>query len=637
MNRGSDSVSVGEEVALEVLCCPMQRQPELVAQPKSSRLPLHDISPENFEKLVVRLANSEPGAKLKARRYGKSGATQSGLDVQRLDPDTGRFACYEAKRVTGIRRGTLRRWVEAFLEGKHAATACSFYLCTTYAVSEDTNLADEWAQCEKLLLSRQIHPHLWDRAALDDMLRNHWALVFEMYGETVANGCCVPATPPLPDPQASMFDVREESRNGQSVSLYNRSIACSIVLPSGINRNLSAALSFARADVSGISMALSARELVGWSQWRRHADASMDRPYAVAHGTRKGAYLLMGSRVRLTLEATEVADLDWILERAWRHIHDACREQVAAWRSLDFEPIGHYPQAIALLSIRPWFWQRMLDFARAHDIDRGEGPWHMFDAASGCLKVYSDSDGERFDRGYHAILYAHVEGTIWLGAPGDVLVGWRPADTRAPCSVRGQWDARYTHDWLLEEMIPEVVRWIGGRRAVQRQRMWWQWLPRRTQGDLPPVSELAWSRARVGVTSSSPEASNKALIGHVHVLQSHVTCQQSDVPLDSVCMRNVLDCIDCALPFASLPTESYLRGNLGLQGHEDLSLSIRRKANGMASTVHYPAMDFALRALIEVLSYAPDLPGSSRGHVFQLLKPLRDRCDEDILCGLFSR
>jgi hypothetical protein len=102
-------------------------------------------------------------------------------------------------------------------------------------------------------------------------------------------------------------------------------------------------------------------------------------------------------------------------------------------------------------------------------------------------------------------------------------------------------------------------------------------------------------------------------------------------------MRNVLDCIDCTLPFASLPTESYLRGNLGLQGEEDLSLSIRRKAADMASIVHYPAMDFALRALIEVLRYAPNLPASSRGHMLQLLKPVRDRSDEDILCGLFSR
>lgn len=634
-------VDVGEDVALEVLFDRLQRQPELVAQPKSSRLPLHDITPENFEKLVVRLASAEPGAKLKARRYGKSGATQSGLDVQRLDPDSSRFACYEAKRVIDIRRGTLTRWVEGFLSGKHAANACSFYLCTTYAVSEETNLADEWSQCEKLLLARQIHPHLWDRVALEDLLRNHWPIVLELYGETVANGFCVPAARPLPDPQASMFAAREETHYGQSVNLYNRSIACSIYLPGGVDRNLSAALSFARADISGISMALSARELVGWSQWRHHADASMDRPYAIAHGTRKGAYLLMGSRVRLTLEEAEVADLDWILECAWHKIHSACQAQVTAWRSLGFEPIEHYPQAIGLLSIRPWFWQRMLDFARAHDVGLGDGPWHMFDAAPGCLKVYSDSDDQRFDRGYHAILYAHVEGTIWLGAPGDVVVGWRPADIGAPCSVRGQWDARYTHDWLLEEMIPEVLRWMGHSSAVQRQSKWWQWLRTRTRTRtgvaLPSVAEIAWSRARVEVTSSAPEASNEALFEYVHMLQSHATCQRSDVPLSSACMRNVLDCIDCTLPFASLPTESYLRGNLGLQGEEDLSRSIRRKAADMASIVHYPAMDFALRALIEVLRYAPDLPASSRGHILQLLKPIRDRSDEDILCGLFSR
>ncbi|MCF7751448.1 hypothetical protein KQ945_11855 [Bacillus subtilis subsp. subtilis] len=637
MSRSSDRVDAGEEVALDDLREPMQRQPEPVAQPKSDRLPLHDITPDNFEKLVVRLANARPGVKLRARRYGKSGSTQSGIDVQCLDPDSGRWACYEAKRVAGIRDGTLSDWVSRFLGGKHASTASSFHLCTTYAVSDETALLDEWAQCEKQLLALRIHPHLWDRAALDDMLRDHWRIVAELYGETVANGFCVPPAPSLPDPQGSAFAVREEARHEQSVSLYNRSIACSIHLPGAMDRNLSAAVSFARADVSGISMALSARELIEWSQWRVHADASMDRPYAVAHAIRKGAFLLMGGRVRLTLEAAEVADLDWILERAWYQIHGACLKQVSTWRSLDFEPIEHHPTAIGLLSVRPWFWQRMLDFARAHDIEQGNGAWHMFDTAPACLKMYSRSDGERFDRGYHAILYAYSEGTMWMGQPGNVVVGWSPANPATPCSARGQWDARYTHDWLLDQMIPEVVRWLERSEAARTPTRWWTWPSRRAQFALPPIGELVWSRARDGMTTAVPAASIEALFAYVGLLQSHATCQQSDVPLGSGCMRNVLECIDCVLPFASLPTESYLRGSLGLQGTGDLSQSIRRKAGSLASAVHYPAMDFALRGLMEVLRYAPDLPTSDRGHIVQLLAPLQVRRDEDILCRRFSR
>lgn len=637
MNRTGYGSDAGEDVTLEQLREPMDRQRDPVAQPKSDRLPLQDITPENFEKLVVRLANCAPSAAFRARRVGKSGSTQSGIDVQCRIAATDRFACYEAKRVIEIRRGTLKQWVSKFLEGRYAATASSFHLCTTYAISDETSLLEEWEDCERQLLDRQINPHLWDRAALNDLLRDQWRIVAELYGESVATGFCVPAAPSLPVPQESSFAACEEFLYGQSLQLNNRSIACSINLPGRLDRRLSAGLSFARADISGISMALSARELLSWAHWRVHADASMERPYALPHATGSGTYLMMGRHVRLSLKEAEVADLDWILERAWNRIHRACLEYVSANRSFDFELIEHHPSAVGLLSVQPDFWQQMLAFARAHDATKGNGPWHMFDASSSFLKVYTCRDGDRFGEGFHAIVYPYSESILWSGKRQSVTIGWSPVDPRSACSVRGQWDARFTHDWLLQEMIPEVIRWMGLEQKREVATTRWRWPSRSTAMFLPPASDLAWSLAREWDKTERPEASNSALQEYVGALQSHFTCQSSNVPLAAECMRNVLNGIDGVLPFSSLPSEGYLRGNLGLHMAGDLSQAIREKACSLEEGVHSSAMDFALRGLLEVLRYAPDLPPSNRNHTVQLLTPLWERRNEDILCGLFSR
>ncbi|MFD0131828.1 hypothetical protein ACFVHT_23195, partial [Bacillus subtilis] len=597
---------------MEQLREPMGRQLELVAHPKSVRLPLQDITPENFEKLVARLANCAPSAMFRAQRIGKSGSAQSGIDVQCRVFDSDRFDCYEAKRVVEIRRGTLKKWVGSFLEGTHADTAASFHLCTTYAVSDETALQEEWKDCERLLLDRQIHPHLWDRAVLNDLLREQWQIVAELYGEGVANGFCVSAAPPLPVPQESSFAIRKETLYGPSLQLQNRSIACSVHLPERLDRQLSAALSFSRADISGISIALSSRELLGWAHWRVHADASMERPYAIPHANRAGAFLLMGRHARLSLNEAEVADLDWILERAWKHIHQACLAYVSAFRSFDFELIQHHPSAVGLISVKPWLWAQMLAFARIHDTARGDGPWHVFDASRSLLKIYTCRDGERFDQGYHAIMYAYSEGVMWSDTRSNITIGWSPTDPRTACSVRRQWDARFTHDWLLQELIPEVIRWVGSEEKRGAAAAWWR-MPSRSAQTLPPqVSDLAHSLAREGKMDAWTDAASDTLQAHVGVLQSHFTCQASKAPLGLECMRNVLDCIDCALPFSRLPTEGYLRGSLGLNDAGDLAKAIRNKASTLEAGVDCSAMDFALRGLLEVLCYAPSLPMSNR-------------------------
>lgn len=637
MSRTCDALDTDALVTLEQLGEPMDRQLELVAQPKSVRLPLQDITPENFEKLIARLADCAPSAMFRAQRIGKSGSTQSGIDVQRRVFDTDRFDCYEAKRVIEIRRGTLKKWVGNFLEGMHAATAASFHLCTTYAVSDETTLQEEWKECERLLLDRQIHPHLWDRAVLNDLLREQWQIVAELYGEVVANGFCVPAAPPLPVPQDSSFAIREETLYGPSLQLHNRSIACSIHLPERLDRQLSAALSFSRADISGISMALTARDLLGWAHWRVHADASMERPYAMPHATRAGAFLLMGRHARLSLNEAEVADLDWILERAWKHIHQACLAYVSAFRSFDFELIQHHPSAVGLISVNPSLWEQILAFARVHDTARGDGPWHVFDASRSLLKIYTCRDGERFDEGYHAIMYAYSEGVVWSGSRSNITIGWSPTDPRTACSVRRQWDARFTHDWLLQELIPEVIRWVVSERKTTAAASWWRMFSRSVATVPPQASDLAWSLAREGKMDAWTDADSDALQAHVGVLQSHFTCQPSNVPLGLECMRNVLDGIDCVLPFSRLPTEGYLRGSLGLRDAGDLSKAIRHKAHALEAGVDCSTMDFALRGLLEVLRYAPKLPTSNRNHIEQLLQPLWERRNEDVLCELFSQ
>jgi hypothetical protein len=630
------------EISAEELFSKFERQSDPVVDGKIEQLPLHDcLTPDNFERLIARLADPEDGMSVRAFRYGTSGSTQGGVDVMVIDSAAHKCDYYEGKRWARIAKGDITAWVEKFLYGPHATDAGKFVLCTTFNVFKVTELALEWKECVKLLAARQINADLWDGDKIHTLLRRRYDVVSELFGDDVAERYCVPEIRSPAQPPQRSFESQRVGQFGRILALQNVSVSCDILMPTDDEMSTGAILSFARGDLSGISITLSGKELVQWMQWRAHAPEGAKRPYALPMVEDTSRVVLMAQSSRLILNADETAHLDWALQTAWTSFYAGANKQLTRHRCGLFQRLHGSSGPFVLASVERALWSAMIEFAREHDVAKGDSPWHMFDSAPGCLKPYSRTDTERFDRGYHAILYAYEAGSVWLPWQSRVAIGWEvPTNFGTPVelSARTNWDAKYTHDWLLEEFIPQVLRWKNTpHQAPASKPSFWS---RRTA--LPTVQHRTVNVSAVA-SSSAMGLSLKVVPEHfeglescVQALQSHFNGRRSEVAIEPALVKAVLTAIDRALTFGKLPHEGYLRGVLSIPADEDIVEGVRSRARAESTMASQAVMDFCLRGLLEVMDAVKAVPvGEWRG-IAAMLQPVLDRYNEDVVCDLFT-
>ena len=181
------------EIAAYQLFSKFDRHAYPVPDGKIQALQLDEcLTPDDFERLIARLANPPDVRSVKAHRLGKRGSKQGGVDVVVLDPLAHKCDYYEGKRVQHIAKGQITAWVERFLSGEHAGDARKFFLCTTYEVFQSTELASEWKRCAARLARDEIDSELWDGQAIQTLLRYRRDIVSELFGDSVADRYCAP-------------------------------------------------------------------------------------------------------------------------------------------------------------------------------------------------------------------------------------------------------------------------------------------------------------------------------------------------------------------------------------------------------------------------------------------------------------
>jgi hypothetical protein len=254
------------------------------------------------------------------------------------------------------------------------------------------------------------------------------------------------------------------------------------------------------------------------------------------------------------------------------------------------------------------------------------------------LKVYTPVPTDRFDRGYHTILYAYEDGGIWLPWGSNVNIGWNPPNDFGPVeevSARANWDAQYTHDWLLEEFIPEVLRWVETKRANPSISRIWRPAPRPASSPADDVGGYATSSA-VGPKLRTVPTDFEGLRDCVGELQSHFNARRTGVDVEPSIGRAVVGAIDRALSFADLKYEGYLRGSLSMSGDADLVETIRARSRHADAAISQTEMDYMLRGLLEVLDAVRIAPSGEWRSIASMLQPLLDRCGEDLMCDLYA-
>ena len=337
---------------------------------------------KDLERLIARLALHPKGANLvDAFLYGSSGQAQDGVDVIANDKYRKLDYVFQCKHVRTIKRGELQAWIKDFLKGKFSNTVTSYYLCLATDVN-DTHLIHEWGVCQTLLQDKGIRPILWARSQIEDMLRDIPELVTQLFGHAAMERFCTTKIPIASNKPCQSYRTQYCDFYGRSMTLENESVRCSMFMPGDGHMDISAALSFARNDLRGVTLTIPGRTLFKWLRWRAYAKPNKARPYALnpIESQQPDQFFFQSPSAGIMLTKKEVEQLDWIFQQAWPITLEALSKQESYWKTLRFRKIENRSEPIyALVEIHRFFWQSIQKFAEVHDTDNGSSSWHIFD------------------------------------------------------------------------------------------------------------------------------------------------------------------------------------------------------------------------------------------------------------------
>ena len=150
---------------------------------RAQTLPYHELSWENFERLILRIVRREATVS-ECWTYGERGQKQYGLDIlAELLDSPGEFACYQCKKVKKFTESDIINAVVKFLKGKWAVKTKRFILCTSLQLTK-TEQVDEISRQRNILANNGIEFETWDGSEsgrLSEYLKKHPDLVDDFF------------------------------------------------------------------------------------------------------------------------------------------------------------------------------------------------------------------------------------------------------------------------------------------------------------------------------------------------------------------------------------------------------------------------------------------------------------------------
>lgn len=604
-----------------------------VLDPKIEILPLKELPWKSFEVLCAGLV--EHVHKVKPRLYGESGQNQEGIDfLWQVAGEMGEHFA-EAKRYEFIARGKIGKWVNAFLDGKKAKYAEEYILCTAASI-RDTKLVDEWTEARKKLEQRGIRAELWDADFIHDVLREAPKLVSRFFSDEIRRRFCVELS--FPDRYPTKYPSKNILFGGNHVVIENETCRLDSFLPTEESPNVSAILSFARADLSGTTIAIPGRILVEWIQWTAWARLDEHPPFMPEVFGGKGRFILAAPHARLMLDKTEVEDLRWVLSKAWPYFVERAMSVEKHWRNLRFNKMDDSGSSVvAIGSVRRPLWNLIMDYIRAHDYEAGNSADHIFDGnGTSCIKVYVKDSTKDLEAGYHLLMWAYEKGGIAGRFANDsIALGWSAKnlshDDGGVWGARHKWDAEFTHEWLFSIFFEKVGKWYAQRMHLQKKPLK-RLLEKPSSID---ISEYAWSSAILPRREVASASTAKELLSCVHALQSHFCAYSRIAPVTETLTIHVLRSVALLCHARPIQDEHYIRGKLDL-GEGELASEVEALINGSRVRPYSGWMDMACRALIACLDDVEVLTKAQIGRLHDELEPVWRRMVEDLLCERFS-
>jgi hypothetical protein len=204
---------------------PPTEVPPPVTVTAPARLPFGDLTPDNFERLVLAMARRTFTVG-HAQQYGVPGQKQDGIDLYlRLElsqQDSRRYVTIQCRNIMHVKPNAITLSVNEFVKGRWADVTATFIFATR-ASTRRTELADAVEAARDRLIEHNVQFEVWDGDQLSERLRNLPDLVEIYFGRRTMELYCRPmprSVSPVSGAQPQESDQSLSELTGQNSAQY---------------------------------------------------------------------------------------------------------------------------------------------------------------------------------------------------------------------------------------------------------------------------------------------------------------------------------------------------------------------------------------------------------------------------------
>jgi hypothetical protein len=596
---------------------------------------LEGLTPENFERLCCRLM-----AKLfnlhGCRRYAR-GRNQQGIDIigyRSASPDN--LVVIQCKRHVDFDLSTFKDALQEFKRGSFYGKASEFIVLASCQLLP-RSVEEEAAKVHEELFMNQCLFDIWNGEKISWELRRYPEIVEAFYRQEVVRAFCQPweirqrllevmvksyqdrggiplSEKIIPDEDQ---DYLERTLTEQTVSLggyepldkhfcyTDAFIRIESFLPTQRDYYTSCLITIKQQNLHGGFFSLGHANIIRlfvrgsrtsirkYRAFFLHEFRSRDQCIIAVQLGSGGAYLHDKS-FKALCEASDALAEAYI---------NALKELEAVWEAQRF-PFTQTDSVVVFLGHIPtWLWNAILRFAERHDVAAGASDWHMFDAPSGWLKVYTKSQTKSLNRGYHALI-STAEVSHAASSSRRVRLFWHPPSMlRETIGERDFWTCEFTFNWLRDKLIPKVLQEVW---SAERRRPWMNRRRQRYEAEF-----RTWVQENQIVDPRSPHLTSydgaqgmQGLWTVLSELQNKFSIDKCDFPVSGETMGGICKMLSFLALRAEMDYWSYVSSNLQLTATNKQAIisEIESKEKLIASEEDATWMvDVAMRAAMEMV------------------------------------
>lgn len=465
------------------------------------------------------------------KRLGGEGKAQGGIDLFAFDAQgSGKLNVFECKAWKSFDPTRLTKAIDAFLKGPWAASTRTFTIIVAQADLGGGELARRWTTEKDRLRQAGIEGDLWTAHTLTQRVQiypdvlskffpwhsveffaNQWmerVAFYELASKSFfdprehvarwARDLLARTAASSPERRSALSSAdtgsaepdsdgylpsslevdgihRRVDRNGNSWHFVGPWFSLIAILPDGRFTHASAAISFSRPNVAGITLTAGHTWLLKKFLFGTNAPlTSTYRGFIVgALPQYPDQYLVDLPNSRIFFQEDGAREIAHVADLLTQVMRDALIDLETGWSATDFPFVRDGGTKVAIAAIDRSVWREIGNFVVAHDVDEGTTRWHMFDGNRNVLKPYHKHSTDEYDSGYHAIVHAAEINEISSGR--EVVLLWQPdaLEPNQTFSQRGDWSCEYALEWLTVSLIPAVKQWVYERDFGKgRQAPW---------------------------------------------------------------------------------------------------------------------------------------------------------------------